>query len=347
MSKKHTFLLLVILTAIFLTGCHILPYSNLEIRKYLWDEYGLWRVKLSCESGEQDGSRIWTVVDKKRDTTFHVYDNLYFDLTIDRSLYDDYEFALIMNNRDKLLEGYEDQFELIDNSDNSYYPVLLQFHYKNLADLRARCNDLEVIYKRLNKLNSHASITYTGILDFQRRELISSFCDEYILDDFEISSKIQYSDDIAEKIYEYIKLFYVWQAYNYQWPELLADVTEDDITKLLNDEDMICTTIVHSDDSEELVPGVISYSYWDLTYGNLYLFLKYCGFDVSGDATHYTVIAPSGIEYEFSYDFVDDEGAYILANGELTRLDSYDSYYVSTDEIEEFFGYKLYVRKLL
>ena len=108
---------------------------------------------------------------------------------------------------------------------------------------------------------------------------------------------------------------------------------------------MICTTIVHSDDSEELVPGVISYSYWDLTYGNLYLFLKYCGFDISGDATHYTVIAPSGIEYEFSYDFVDDEGAYILANGEITRLDSYDSYYVSTDEIEEFFGYKLYVRK--
>ncbi len=348
MSKSRRFLMAaaVMLAAIFLTGCRISPYSGWDVRKYLWDAYSMWNIKLSKEAEEQDGKLVWTVVDKKNDVEFHVFDGTTYFLWSERVLSDDYEFTLIMSKKDELLEGYEDKFEIIDTSDNHYYPVTIQFHYSNLAELRERCDDLEVIYKRLSKMDKSASVTYESILDFERREFVSQFFGDWVMDDFDIGFKKQYTKGVGNDIYEQIKRYYVWQAYNYQWPELLADVTEEDIAWLMSYENMIFTSIVHEDESEELVPGVISYSEWKLTYGNLYLFLVNQGFEVSGDPTHYTVVAQSGITYEFSYDFVDDEGAYILVDGEVTRLEnSDDSYYVEVDEIEEFFGYKkLYVR---
>lgn len=333
----------LMLIAVILTGCRIIPHSRFNVRQYVFKKYGLWNVSISKESEEKEGADVWTVVDKKNDVEFSVTD--LFNLGHDGYyLTDDYEYSLVMNKSDILLDGF-DEFECVDNSDNPYYPVKFEFHYKNLADLRKRCAELEEIYRRLSKMNSEVAVTYSSILDFSFKEDVNNKLPDVDLDDADISFKKSCGKNVGDEIYNEIKLYYVWHAYNYQWPVLLDDITEKDIEEMLAYEHMIHVSVVNADETEELIPDVISYRCWELTFGSLYLLLKEKGFDVTGYATHYTVLAPSGIEYEFSYDFYDGDGIYVLADGEKTFLRNYDDdFYISTEEIEEFFGLDLNVR---
>ena len=62
------------------------------------------------------------------------------------------------------------------------------------------------------------------------------------------------------------------------------------------------------------------------------------GYDVQGDAHHYSFTAKDGSSYEFSYDFRENEAYYYLKDGEKVPMDYYFYNHFVPGRLQSMFG---------
>ena len=99
--------------------------------------------------------------------------------------------------------------------------------------------------------------------------------------------------------------------------------------------------------------GAGSYTWYDdlcadqfsygVSFASMYELLLRNGYDVEGTPQHFSVTAPDGTEYEFSYDFVHPSTEhrawmYYLKNGEITDMNGYFYTHFNTGMIYQMFG---------
>lgn len=345
---RYALTLLVALTGVITTGC-VTEYDRDDIAEYVRglgvdgvvsDSYAV----VEDEKGYDD--RYWTVT-LDNGLTFHVIDDYGWGMeSVSNYLRDDYSESALAFIADSLPEFEYLRF-VIEPGDE--YSAHIVASYTTPDELKACRNELAALRVAFTDLGFDGlSVRYALEYMHPLRNVT-----DYVIDDADIFG---FTDN--EKSWDEMLAEYITTILDYRYDTSL--VTEEQIDAALADYEMR-VGIYRGDavDRELYEPEKIEYYddiiankyYYSISFGSLYEILRREGFDVSGDAWHYSFTGADGSVYEISYDFIDSlytdydytprDGYYYLRDGEVQTMGAYFYNHFTVREIEELTGLKL------
>lgn len=340
--------LLVTLTGVITTGC-VTEYDRDDIAEYVRglgvdgvvsDSYAV----VEDKKGYDD--RYWTVT-LDNGLTFHVIDDYGWGMeSVSNYLRDDYSESALAFIADSLPEFEYLRF-VIESGDE--YSAHVVASYTTPDELKACRNELAALRVAFTDLGFDGlSVRYTLEYMHPLRNVT-----DYVIDDADI-----FGSTDSEKSWDEMLAEYITTILDYRYDTSL--VTEEQIDAALADYEMrVGIYRGNAVDRELYEPEKIEYYddiiankyYYGISFGSLYEILRREGFDVSGDAWHYSFTGADGSVYEISYDFIDSlytdydytprDGYYYLRDGEVQTMGAYFYNHFTVREIEELTGLKL------
>lgn len=326
---KKMIRIMCILCLLVLCGC-TKDYDRNDIRDYVKDSCGISDFKVSSEPQEMHSDEdeytdyLWTVTEGNG-RVFHVLDNYYWGMeALTNSLACDREYVMLKelfaDTSHDMLYLYEEEWEGMLNTQ-------IRGDYSNRRQLHLLADEL----KELLAQNREG----TGVFyDFRCMHPYRSIGDYEIKDADAYGRARQPQDvDISEGDTNYLLLCldHRYENMNEYTKEETAAALEN-YPRRLAYLDQESGTYVFYDDLVESRMG------YGISFACLYEILKQAGFDPSGSPAHYTVSAPDGTVYEFSYDFIENDAYYYLRNGEKTDTGYYFYNHFQYRKVEEMFG---------
>ena len=348
MNCRRYIIIPFILLMVLLAGCTT-QYEQKDVYRYLKKTYALKDVKVSAERTELTGEDgyvdyIWEVT--ADDITFHVKDDYHWDLEmLGNSLTDDY--------RDALLKAYFDpdmlpHFTLDEKEEEGLYA-------NELIGEFASKEELQRLYAELESLRVYAAERGFDIPDSFSYNLLpqspihSDNAPTFFIYDGEIVGCVTNitGDTVKEAITEYILAYTA-----YHFSDLYEKFTEEEVKEAAGSSHYHYRLAIVKENGTFFYDDLCAREYNEVSFGTLYEILKREGFHVKGNNEHYSFTDASQNTYEIAYPsdgFINANGASnesdhscFLKNGVPVEREYNDYYAVTTSEIEEMFGLKLY-----
>lgn len=351
LKRKLLILLNSFLLPILLTGC-IEEYDKGDIKDYVVDQLGITAFSVSKDTltyvDEDDyEDTIWTVTVNKTGLTFHVIDDHSWGLEwATNYLKNDYHAAVFNFIQDDLPDlQYLDTHLNIE--DDSTYTSTLSGSFTNKEELKACYDELVMLKTVFTDLGYDGlSIGYTLEYNHPLRTTIPTYTE---------SSGDSNGHTDYDFTYEEMRNRMIQTALDYRY-DCISTFTEQELNEALTDYDdpvgVYTGTETESENYdvsdvryyEDIIANKYSYG---ISFGSLYEILLREGFDVKGDAWHYSFTGLNDIVYEISYDFLVDDyednklGYYYLANQEQVLMNACFYNHFWPFKIEEMTGLKL------
>lgn len=336
--KKNIYCLLMLVSLILITGC-TKNYDIKDIKKYVNENLKIRNIEVLNtyqEIIDEDGytDKIWTVIDKENNITFHVIDDYFWGMESGTNrLLNDYDESVFVKLYDKM--DVKENIIYNHETDNFYNEVDLLCKYKDKKGLIDCYNSLLYYKDYIESQNYNLAITYNITYDSvlknigqHKRKTGDTFGQLNDLD----------KNELDEAMYNYLSTALIFQIENG-----IKEITEEDMKQILENEKTNLIFIKKDDGSKKQYDDIIAY-YSYISFGTLYKILEKEGFNPVGNPWHYTVTNKNGDNFEFSYDFNDyvysygSIGYYYKRNSEKIRMGRYSYNYFNKREITEMFG---------
>lgn len=325
MQKKIVLIFIVFL----LLGC-TKKYTKNDIQKYVKTKLNLSEITILTnyeEVQEVDSNndyhtnKIWTVLDKKNNITFHVKEEIQIVPAFEakNNLVDDYYESVFLNYYDGLSK---EKSLILDTKESSLgmNNVVLSCNYKNKAEIKECFESLKKYQKYYLNKGFNLSISTLFKCSIEKYLQYSNT----IL----IPTNIIKLDDIGEKKQEKILLEYFKFGLLNQFDLIISDMDENDIKLVMNNNYTNKIYKLSENNTKEYYENLIASNISEISIGALYKILKFEKYNIDGSPWHYTVFTSNNDKYEFSYDFVGKEYEnfieqnYYVKNGEKVYWDT-------------------------
>ena len=348
MKYRRYIIIPFILLVVLLAGCTT-QYEQKDVYRYLKKTYALKDVEVSKERTELTGEDsyadyIWEVT--ADDITFHVKDDHHWGLeTLTNSLTDDYD--------DALLKAYFDpdmlpHFTLDEKEEEGLYANELIGKFDSKEELRQLYAELESFqaYAAENGYDTPNSFSYHLLM--QSPVQGDNAPTHFIYDGDTIGCVTDITGDIVKEAMAEYALAYT----EYHFSDLYEKFTEEEVKEAVGNSDYHYRLAIVKENGTFFYDDLCARGYNEVSFGTLYEILKREGFNVKGNNEHYSFTDASQNTYEIAYPsdgFINANGATnesdhscFLKNGVPVEREYNDYYDVTTSEIEEMFGLKLY-----
>lgn len=332
--------LLISVSLISIIGC-TKNYDRNDIINYVNEELKIMDIQVSKtykEIIDEEGytDKIWTVLDKENNITFHVLDDFYYGMeSVTNHLSNDYDesaFIELYNEMDvkqNIVYNYK--------SNNLFNEVNLICNYNNKKELN-ECYTSLLYYKNyIESKNFDLAISYTLEYDFSLKII-----GEYESNLGTTAGQLNNLDQnvLNEAMYDYLST-----ALMLQIDSGLNEITEENMKQILENDETHLIFIKKDGAIEQQYDDIIAHPHaYGISFGTLYKILKKEGFNPDGNSWHYTVVNKNGDKFEFSYDFNDYvyengmAGYYYKKNDEKISMGAYFYNCFKDTQINEMFG---------
>ena len=341
---NNQLLLSSLIVAVLLGGCTA-EFGQKEIQQFCKDEYGLTHLKISDRPEIVTGSDeiedgLWTVTLKNDPGfRFHVKDDHYWGMeTPANRLVSDYEDVMLIH-----LMAETEQPETLylqQTTEENLTVSHLQGHYRNLDEL----NDILTEAMKLKTLFQNKGYTVEDSLD-TLLILDNPVNDRFPLLDvngsrfhFRITSMD--NNTIDKALYQAVEC-----CLGYGFKEPLENVDPDLIRKVMSTSSHRLS-IIKDEETTVALDNVLACTLNQISFPALYEILLQEGFEMTGNAAHYTFTTQEGKQIEICNDFTDGGSLdhplyYHLEDGE--RVDHEFNHEISfaVSKIEEMCGISL------
>lgn len=312
MKKISYILILSLILLIIPTGC-TKEYTKSDIEQYVAETYSgiitdpftVSEKPLEVEGEDKYTDKLWTVTVKgKNKITFHIIDDFHWGMeSLTNSLRSDYHDIAteLLYNEYKGETGFNLNKEEVEGG---FTDVRLTADFKTLDELQGLIENC----KKFTSYIKSSAYKPDAKLYFQfDNPLRNKVQGGYSVDDGDYPC---YSSKITDKTYENIKNRYLLCCLDYRFEDLLAQFTEEDIKKALNNDDDFDRIALSDDGTEDgnltIYPDLCASRFsYGISFGTLYEILCRENYDVTGNSWHYTFDDGNGNKYEISYDFCD------------------------------------------
>ncbi len=344
---NHICIAAIGVSAAFLMTACVKDYGRDDVKKYIYEELGIKNISLSKEPEDvYDGEfhdKLWTVTDKDNDVDFHVLDDRTWGMesasnSLKNDYYDEYflKFYEDANIKSKYVEILREEDELTS--------VRLTAVYSNLDELDKIYNELKDYYDFFMEKRANIEIVYNIDYDFPLRHIGNN--DIEMADTFDALKPADFNKSVYNRaLKEYYELNLA-----YYFEDNLKGADNKILKEIIDDKNTYRIAKYSGENIELIYDDIIAHPYaYGITFGTMYKIFEKEGFPLTGNPYHYTVTAPNGDVYEFSYEFNDmaypeeesEDGFYYYKNGEKTPM-QYPCYcYFRCDAIKEMFGLDL------
>ncbi|RKM56357.1 hypothetical protein D6853_06075 [Butyrivibrio sp. X503] len=328
MKNKKVLLLMLALLAIPLSLCGCMGnYTSVDVKKYL-AERGLGYCHVSASpAGEIDGEKYWNVTDTKYNVDFTVTEELRVGLFGSRVLVDNYDAKFVERYLDELPDHEGVELSIPDDMHEEW--ASFRFEYTNLDELKRKFEGIEACADKLDSIKKNIKIVIgpkykSERMNFYEENLLGDISD-YINNGYICRcEEVKVGDQLKSSIKRYFDL-----GYQYHFPEIESEMTEDDIKTYWNEHEDEYVAVYLSGDPEDennkdyRVHKDILFSGY-INFGNLYYLLIAEGFDVEGTVDDFSVYNKDGKLCRFSYEFVGkgEYNTYYLVDDEVVSCDA-------------------------
>ena len=237
-------------------------------------------------------------------------------------------------------------FTLDENEEEGLYSYTLIGKFDSKEELRQLYAESESLqaYAAEKGFDIPGSFSYHLLMQSPIRG--DSMLNHFIYDGDSIGCVTNITGDtVKEAMAEYV------QAYTeYHFSDLYDKFTEDEVTEAVSGSDYRLAMV--RENGTVFYNDLCASGSDEVSFGTLYEILEREGFDVKGNNEHYSFTDASQNTYEIAYpsdDFINANGttnesdhSCFLKNGVPVEREYNDYYDVTTSEIEEMFGLKLY-----
>lgn len=327
--------IMMIIPALLLCACTTI-YDRKDIYDYVKENYDIDDFTVDEEYQEikgEDGytDKLWTV-HVQDGITFHVLDDFaYVGESVKNSLYDDYNDEL-----------FKDAYQTIDHSPYITYNETVN-DALTYVHLTGEFTDKESLYHCYEALLSYRNALQGNDQIMKIRYDLSFNNPVLKIGEYDNISGDSWGDleDINEEKYQQMLLQYFRAALSFQLQENTAEMNEDELKMVLEDEETHRICITYDDGSVKEYEDIIADQYYyGISFGALYKILLEEEFDVEGSSDHY-VVKTDEDTYEISYDFRENDHYYYLKNETPVYMEYYFYNCFECEKIEEMFGLKL------
>lgn len=328
---------LLFIFCLFICGCTE-NHDREDVKNYVKKQLNLTDIEISKkykEKKDKEGytDKIWTVVDKKNNITFHVIDDYgYSGESVSNSLTNNYDVSVFKNYYPKMKK--QDNIE-VDENDTGYSNLVLNCKYKNKKEIDECYNSLKYYGDYLKNKGFTIYINYQVTYD---KEMVG-------IKNYDADTVGNYKGTMSKKQYNKILLRYYSYGVAYQITDILDEMNDSDMNDVYNYEENYRIYTIKNDE-KKYYENVITSTSSGISYGSLYRVLKEEGFKLSGDVNHYTVFSNDGTKYEISYDFKETDNDeikyYYYKNGTKTEMDSYHTDDFGFWQVKDMFKLDLY-----
>lgn len=337
--KKVKKVLIVFLLLCFLSAC-TKDYSRSDIKNYVKEELNLTNISVSKtyeEIKDTEGytDRLWTVVDKKNNITFHVLDDYGWGMeSVANNLWNDYDNSVFLKYYSDLT--IKDNIELEENNDSGLNYIKLNCTFKNKDEL-ADCYESLISYKNyyLEK-GFDLSISYNVNYDFSLKKIGNHEITE--------GDSWGFMNNLNDEVYAKMLIRYFSCGLSYQIDSVISEMNESDLETVMDFEDNHRIFKTEDDFTVYYYEGIIAnINSYGISFGTLFKLLEQENYNPVGNPWNYTVTNKNGDKYEFSYDFNDELfddgnlGYYYIKNNEKIKMSYYFYNCFRTKEINEMF----------
>ena len=333
MNRKYIMTAAAVFSAasVLLCGC-TKKYERKDIEEFIRETTGISRFKVNRNRAEltetEDGytDYLWTAVEKDG-TEFHVLDDYHWGMeALVNTLRTDYYQVHLINAFPDLPHS---KIELESSLENGLYDARLKGTFSSRSELLSEIDELRAIqeselcpdnagynllfnypYRVIGEYDSPIGDCYGNLRDpvdtaeAEKKMLLTCV-------DHQLPCRFEFTDEEIHNAVEgnSHQLGVRKEAGSYTWyDDLCAD----------------------------------QFSY-GVSFASMYELLVRNGFAVEGTPEHYSVTAPDGTAYEFSYDFRHPSGerpvwVYYLKNGEITDMSGYFYTHFNAGMIYQMFG---------
>ncbi len=332
MNRKYIMTAAVFSAALILLGGCTKKYERKDIEEFIRNQTGISGFKVKRERAEltetEDGytDYLWTAVERDG-TEFHVLDDYHWGMeALVNTLRTDYYQVHLINAFPDLPHS---KIELESSLENGLYTACLKGTFSSRSELLSEMDELRAI-QQSDSCPENAG--YNLLFNYPYRvigEYDSTIGDCY--------GNLRNPVDTAEAENRMLLT-----CIDHRLP-CRFEFTEDEIHNAVEGNSHQLG-IRNEDGSYTWYDDLCADQYsYGVSFASMYELLVRNGYPVDGTPEHYSVTAPDGTEYEFSYDFNHPSGGrsvwmYYLKNGEITDMNGYFYTHFNAGMMYQMFG---------